>query len=97
MQYRDQYGSPLQEGDFVAFPLALGNAVRGQIVKLDAGLSLDANPQRPPQAFAHVALILDLQAAPNGVVAGIIKAEQPLGATKPPQSEMVQGQNEPPF
>ncbi len=86
MKYFDQYLRPLQEGDFVAFPLALGNVVRGQVVKLDSGLSLSRNPNEPPQAVAHVLLMLDLQAAPNGVVVGIIKAERPEGAPPLPSA-----------
>lgn len=79
--YRDQYGSPLQEGDFVAFPIALGNVVRGQVVKLDSGLAL-GGPNQPSQSIAHIAIVLDLQAAPNGVVAGIVKVAQPADAPK---------------
>src|SRR5271157_2225198 len=97
-RYFDQYGTMIQEGDFVAFPLALGNVVRGQVVKLDSGLSLSRNPNEPPQSIAHVLIMLDLQAAPNGVVVGIIKAERPPDAPRqaqPAEQKMATSQEAP--
>jgi len=98
VKYFDQYLQPINEGDFVAFPLALGNVVRGQVVKLDSGLSLSRNPNEPPQSIAHVLIMLDLQAAPNGVVVGIIKAERPPDAPRqaqPAEQKMATSQEPP--
>lgn len=73
MIYRDAAGNPVQEGDVVAIGIGLGQTSIGQIVRTESVLS--SNPNVQP--MVHVAVTFSLPAAPNGAVAGIVKAVQP--------------------
>lgn len=73
MTYRDSIGNPVQEGDAVAIGIGLGQTSIGQIVRTDSVLS--SNPNSQP--MVHIAVTFSLPAAPNGAVAGIVKAVQP--------------------
>jgi len=75
MLFRDGVGNTLEEGDAVAVALGQGQLATAKVMKLSAGLGGPNTQQSVP--MAHIAIVLDFQAAPNGVVPGIMKIEQP--------------------
>jgi|HubBroStandDraft_3_1064219.scaffolds.fasta_scaffold139361_2 hypothetical protein len=77
MKITDPFGNELKEGVPIAFPLAFGQGVAGNIVKVTTGLGV--GPDAIPQVLAG--FVLPLQVAPNGTVGGIfVVAEQTLAA-----------------
>lgn len=84
MQFTDTWGTPLAEGDAVYISLG-SDLVRGQIIKLDAGLGIQQNPNGtvsgvPPSA--QIAVVVGSHALPDGRLIGV-------GAAKDGQKQAV--------
>lgn len=73
MKIIDPLGNELKEGGPVAFPLAFGQSIAGNIVKISLGLG--AGPDSVPQVL--VGFVLPLQVGPTGHVGGVYALPEP--------------------
>lgn len=73
MKFIDTLGNSLEEGQGVSFPLAFGQSLPGKIIKLEQGLG--AGPASIPHVA--VAVIFQLDVAPNGMVGGVFALPKP--------------------
>lgn len=74
MRFFDAANNTLDESTPVAFPLALGKGVTGNIVKIDSGLGVGG-----PAAVPRIAVmfVVPLEVAPNGFVGGVFAMPMP--------------------
>jgi hypothetical protein len=73
MKILDALDNELLEGVPVTFPLAFGQAIAGNVVKISTGLGV--GPEAIPQVL--VGFVLPLQVSPSGRVGGVYVLPEP--------------------